>query len=180
MNPLGLYNRLSASLTTAAPEVLPLAARLVFAGVLCGYFWASAMTKLDPGFLNLSDGAFVQIFPRAMEAAGYDSSALGLWPRLVVLGGTIAEFLLPLLIVIGLFTRLAALGMIGFIIVQSATDIIGHGAGAETIGAWFDRAADSLILDQRGLWVFLLLVLVILGAGRLSADRLAARFTNLA
>jgi putative oxidoreductase len=35
----------------------------------------------------------------------------------VVVAGTLAEFILPLLIVIGLFTRLAAFGMIGFVIV---------------------------------------------------------------
>jgi putative oxidoreductase len=38
--------------------------------------------------------------------------------------------------------------MIGFIIVQSLTDIFGHGADAATIGGWFDRASDALILDH--------------------------------
>ena len=52
----------------------------------------------------------------------------------------------------------------------SLTDIWGHGVDAATIGAWFDRGADSLILDQRLLWVFVLSVLVVKGAGRLSLD----------
>jgi putative oxidoreductase len=92
----------------------------------------------------------------------------------VVFAGTVAEFILPILIVIGLFTRLASLGMIGFVIVQSLTDLFGHGGieHAETLGAWFDRIPDSLILDQRLFWVAILLILVMKGAGSLSADRL--------
>ncbi len=44
-----------------------------------------------------------------MEAVGYDVSQLGIFHWLVVTAGTLAEFILPLLIVIGLLTRLAAL-----------------------------------------------------------------------
>ena len=90
----------------------------------------------------------------------------------IVLLGTWAEFILPALIVIGLFTRIAALGMIGFVTVQSLTDIHGHHADATTIGAWFDRASDSLIMDQRAFWMLLLITLVLRGAGPLSIDRL--------
>ena len=112
-----------------------------------------------------------------MEAAGYDVSQLGFFHWAVVLAGTWAEFLLPLLIVLGLFTRLAALGMIGFVVMQSLTDLYGHGAISEpaTLGAWFDKAPDAVILDQRALWVFLLLVLVVKGAGALSLDALLSR-----
>ena len=60
--------------------------------------------------------------------------------------------------------------MIGFIIVQSLTDIFGHGVDAATIGGWFDRASDALILDQRLFWVFVLLFLLVQGAGRYSLD----------
>jgi putative oxidoreductase len=93
------------------------------------------------------------------------------------LAGTWAEFILPLLIVIGLFTRLAALGMIGFVVVQSLTDLYGHGgiAHAETLGAWFDRVPDSVILDQRAFWMLILVTLVIKGAGALSLDRILSR-----
>lgn len=161
----------------ASDWLLPSFARLVFAAVLLGYFWASALTKLD-GLFTPSIGAYAQIFPRQFEVAGYDPAALGLWPKLVVLVGSWAEFALPALIVIGLFTRLAALGMLGFVLVQSLTDILGHGAFA---GAWFDRASDALILDQRALWVVLLLILVLKGAGPLSIDRLLQQFhTRLA
>ena len=153
--------------------LVPTLARFLFAAILLVYFLNSGMTKLGDGFSGLwtpSTGAYAQIFPRVFEAAGYDSDQLSFFNRLVVVIGTWAEFILPALIVLGLLTRLAALGMIGFIIVQSLTDIYGHGLGAE-MGAWFDRFPDSILMDQRALWLFLLVVLVIKGAGPLSFDR---------
>ena len=177
-----MLSRLTA-LYTAATEplarldpLLPLLARLVFAGTLAGYFWASATTKLGDGLLGLlrpSTGAYAQIFPRQFEAVGYDAAQLGVTHWAVVTAGMWAEFLLPALIVLGLLTRLAALGMIGFVTVQSLTDLYGHGAIAHegTLGAWFDRAPDSLILDQRAFWLFVLAVLVVKGAGALSLDQ---------
>lgn len=105
---------------------------------------------------------------------GYDPSHFGLLDRVIIFGGTYAEFILPLLIVIGLLTRLSALGTIGFIIVQSLTDIFGHGADAKTTGAWFDKASDAHIMDQRAFRVFLLLYLVFRGADPLSLDRILA------
>jgi putative oxidoreductase len=119
---------------------------------------------------NLLLCAYYQILPKVAEAAQFDPQMISaVWYPLVLLGSW-AEMILPLLILLGLFTRGAALGMIGFIIVQSLTDIFGHGADAATIGGWFDRASDALILDQRLLWVFLLLVLVVQGGGRYALD----------
>jgi putative oxidoreductase len=172
---ISLYNRLARGLASLAPVLLPTLARLTFAAVLLGYFWSSARTKIGEGFLTPSDGAYSQIFPRAFEAAGYDSSQLSLFHTLVALAGTYAEFILPALIVLGLLTRLAALGMIGFVAVQSLTDIFGHKVDATTIGQWFDRAPDALILDQRAFWMLTLVTLVTLGAGPLSLDRLLTR-----
>ena len=102
------------------------------------------------GLLLDVNNVFVQIFPHAMENVGYDPSALGLWHWAVVTAGTWTEFILPLTMLIGLFTRLSALGMIGFIIVQSLTDLYSHGlAGdAKFIGGWFDRAPDAMLMDQ--------------------------------
>ncbi|WP_212524033.1 DoxX family protein [Actibacterium sp. MT2.3-13A] len=156
--------------------LLPTLARFTFAATLPVYFWASALTKLGegiPGLIRPSLGAYAQIFPRQMEAVGYDVGQLGTFHWLVVLAGTYAEFLLPALIVLGLATRLAALGMIGFVTVQSLTDLYGHGgiAQPETLGAWFDRFPDGAILDQRLFWIFVLTVLVAKGAGPLSLDR---------
>ncbi|MGC8203251.1 DoxX family protein [Aliiroseovarius sp. PTFE2010] len=165
---------LFAPLDGAARPVLGTLARLVFAAVLLRYFWSSALTKLDGPF-SPSLGAYAQIFPQQMQAAAYDPSQFGAFQWLVGMAGTYAEFILPALIVVGLATRPAAAAMIGFIVVQSLTDIIGHGADAATIGALFDRNPDGLILDQRLLWGFLLVALVFTGAGPLSADRALTR-----
>ncbi len=157
-----------------APILLPTAARLTFAGVLLVYFWTSALTKLGPGltgFLHPSVGAYAQIFPKQFDAVGYDSSALPLPYHLIAVLGMWAEFTLPLLILIGLATRLAALGMAGFILVQSYTDITGHDLAPEDIGHWFDGQSGALIYDQRAFWMLLLLILALLGPGPLSADR---------
>lgn len=177
-----LHDRLAARAAAAAPWALPTLARAVFAGTLAAYYWASALTKLGPGPFTPSVGAYAQIFPRAMEAAGYNPAKLSALHTAVVLAGTWAEFLLPALIVLGLATRPAALGMIGFIAVQSWVDVTGHGLGAADIGAWFDRAPSALILDQRAFWVSLLAIPALLGGGPVSADRLlrsafAARFS---
>ncbi len=175
---ISLHNAVFNRIANSADWVLPTLARLIFAAVLFLYYWNSALTKVGEGIMGIfkpSDGAYIQIFPKAVEAAGYDTSQLGVFHWLVALAGTWAEFILPVLIVLGLLTRLASLGMIGFIFVQSIVDITGHGLGATDIGAWFDRHASALIVDQRAFWVFLLLVLVVRGAGPLSLDRLLGR-----
>ncbi len=174
--PVALYARASAALEDAtAVWLIPTLARLVFAGVLLMYFWRSALTKIGDGFfgfLSPSAGAYVQIFPKKAEAVGYDVTQFSFVEDMVVLAGTWAEFILPALIVFGLLTRLGAVGMIGFIIVMSITDIYGHMADAQTIGAWFDGQSGSLIMDQRAFWIFLLIVLALRGGGPLSLDRL--------
>jgi putative oxidoreductase len=171
---LDLYRTIAGGLARLSDEALPLLARFLFGAVLFGYFWASGLTKLGDGLFSPSTGAYAQIYPRVFEAAGYDDSAMTGFQTLVVLAGTYAEFALPILIVIGLFTRLAALGMVGFVVVQSLTDIFGHKAGPETVGGWFDRASDAAIMDQRALWVLLLMILIGKGAGSLSVDRILA------
>ena len=108
-----------------------------------------------------------------MEAFGYDPSHFGLSHYLVVLMGVLAEFLIPLMIAIGLLTRYAALGIFVFIAVQTATDLFGHGVlqHPTTLGKWFDRSSSSIIMDQRLLWLFVLVYLVKHGGGVLSLDQ---------
>ncbi len=158
---------------------LGLLARFLFAAVLLVYYLNSAGTKVGEGitgFFSIGDNAYFQILPSVVEAYGYDASQVPFFPYdLIVIAGTYAEFILPLLIVLGLFTRLAALGMIGFTLVQSYVDIAFHGVDAKTIGAWFDRLPDAAILDQRALWVFLLVYLVVKGAGAVSLDWLLGK-----
>ncbi len=173
-----LYTSITQILDRVAAPVMTSFARLMFAGILFLYFWNSAMTKLGDGFTGLwklSIGAYAQIFPKAFEAVGYDASALPALYKLVALAGTWAEIVLPILIVLGLLTRLSAIGMIGFIAVQSLVDVTGHGLAAADIGKWFDRDPSSILLDQRMFWAFLLLYLVMRGAGPISLDALLWR-----
>ncbi len=170
------FAHLAQPLNRAGDQILPLLARFVVAAVLLLYYWNSGLTKIGDGIFGVfspSVGGYAQIFPKAMEAVGFDISQMNIFHWAVVVAGTIAEFVLPLLIVIGLLTRLAAFGMIGFIFVQSLTDLYGHGGieHAATVGAWFDRMSDAAILDQRAFWVLCLLILVFKGAGAISVDR---------
>ena len=168
-----VFSRVERALTGWLPG---LAARFVFASALLLYYLNSAATKVGDGvlgFFSIADSAYYQIALPAVEAAGGDVSQVAFLPwGIVVLAGTYAEFALPILVVLGLFTRLAALGMIVFIGVQTLVDITVHKVGPETIGAMFDRFPDGIIADQRLLWSFLLLYLVLRGAGALSLDAL--------
>ena len=179
---LNLYRSVT-DMLERADWLLPTLARFLFAAILLMYFWVSGLTKLGDGLFGIfspSTGAYVQIFPRMMEAVGYDTDQFSAFQGLFVLAGTWAEFILPALIVLGLFTRLAALGMIGFVALQSLTDLYGHNGWEDpaVLGAWFDRFPDAIIMDQRAFWIFALVVLVIKGAGPISFDR-ALVFTDL-
>ncbi|KEJ89959.1 DoxX family protein [Sulfitobacter donghicola] len=178
---LNLYRSVT-DMLEKADWLLPTLARFLFAAILLMYFWVSGLTKIGEGFFGIfspSTGAYVQIFPRMMEAVGYDTDQFSFFHGIFVLAGTWAEFILPALIVLGLFTRLAALGMIGFVALQSLTDLYGHNGWEDpsVIGGWFDRIPDGIILDQRAFWVFALLVLVIKGAGPISFDRALSKRT---
>ena len=171
---LRLFNRVEGVFVrihdTTSPWLLTTLARFLFAALLLVYYWKAAGTKFD-GIFTPSLGAYVQIFPKAMEAVGYDPGQLSVVHTLIVLAGSYAEFILPALILVGFLTRLAALGMIGFVIVQSIVDVVGHGLAGKDIGRWFDGDPGSLIFDQRALWIFLLVIIVLKGAGPVSADR---------
>lgn len=173
-----LYDGIVHRLEAAAPAIIPTLARIVFAGTLFIYFWNSGLTKLGDGLFQPHMNAYFQILPRAMEAAGFDPSGLGPLATPIVLFGTWAEFILPVLLLVGLFTRIAAFGMIGFVFVQSWVDIVGHGVDATTIGTWFNNTAGDAIVDQRAFWVFLLIVLVMRGGGPLSLDALLTRYKS--
>ncbi len=167
---ISIHNNTLGKLDITSHWLTPTLARLVFAATLLIYYWNSATTKLGNGFFGFlfpSDGAYVQIFPKAMEAVSYDSSQLGFFHWVIAVAGTWAEFILPALLLVGLFSRLAALGMIGFVWVQTIVDVAGHGA---QLGNFFTAAPN--VLDQRTMWTFLLVVILINGAGPLSLDRI--------
>ncbi|NVK33364.1 MAG: DoxX family protein [Rhodobacteraceae bacterium] len=159
---------------------LGLTARLVFGSTLLVYFINSGMTKVGKGplgFLAPSDGAYAQILPSLMEQVGYDTSQIEFFPYgLIVLLGTWAEFVLPVLVVIGLFTRAASLGMIVFIVVMTVVDITGHHVDASTIGMVFDSNPSSLIADQRMLWLMVLFIPLLRGPGCISLDAILSTY----
>ena len=169
---------------------LGLLARLIFASVLLFFFWNSAYVKVIAqdwtqggeriptgivDYLTVEDGAYNQISPKAFKEVEFDSSKLGVEHKVIAYAGTYAEFLLPLLVVLGLFTRVASLGMIVFIGVLTYVDATGHGVPIE-VAKMFDNLADDVIVDQRLLWLFPLFYLVLRGPGAVSLDALFGRF----
>ena len=166
-------------LQNAVENWLPgLLARLVFASTLLFFFWNSGFTKIDGSGLVDVTNALAQMAPRAIEEAGYDASELGFHYHLMAFAGTYGEFLLPALVVAGLFTRLASLGMIVFIIVMTYVDVAGHGTVAFDLSKAFDGQPSDLIVDQRLLWLFPLVYLVVKGAGAISVDGLLRSFSG--
>lgn len=173
---VGYYNRTISTLRYVEQGwLVELAARGFFVALLLTYFLGSAMTKFDSGLLGLfppSAGAFAQILPPIAEEYSYDVEAIPFFPwHLIVIAGTLAEIILPVLILLGLFTRLSALGMIGFVFVQTIVDVQFHGAA---LGGLFNAQSGELI-DQRLQWLFLLLVMVVKGGGKVSLDHLLRR-----
>ncbi|MGE0500101.1 MAG: DoxX family protein [Rhizobiaceae bacterium] len=91
----------------AIPPALPLLALRV---ALAVPFWRSGMTKWD-GFLQLSGGAqflFGQEFKLHIFGAQYPYP----FPIVAAYAAGIAEIVLPMLLVLGLGTRFAALGLL--------------------------------------------------------------------
>lgn len=173
------YNQLALRLTGAGRLWLTgLVARFVFFATLFSYYLHSAGTKVGDGLFGLFDiqaGAYAQIVPRIAEEAQYDPSAIPLLWKLFVYIGTYAEFALPVLVVAGLLTRLSAVGMLIFILVQSYVDMAFHGVTSEVAGQWFDRLVDGAIFEQRLFWSFPLLYLVIHGPGLVSAESMLGK-----
>ena len=154
--------------------LLPLLARLAFAGGLLMFFLNSARTKFGTNPFSPSIGAYAQILPEKASAGGYSLSAFSWLDWLIVMGGTYGEVLLPLLLVLGLCTRLAAAGMIVFVAVMTWVDVTAHQV---ELGAFFNRHANEII-DMRGFWVICLLVLLAMGGGRISLDALICRLKS--
>lgn len=184
VGPLGGLVRLHQSVFSTIERLLAgwfngFAARFAFASLLFLYYLNSGWNKLGDGlfgFLHPSIGAYATIVPPVFERYGADPGALPFFPwHVIVLLGTWAEILLPLLIVIGLFSRIAAVGMIVFVAVQTYVDVAYFGLEGKFVGAMFDRFPDAIVFDQRMMWIFALAIIVANGPGRLSLDHLLAR-----
>ncbi len=156
---------------------LGLFSRFVFAATLYIYYWNSAKTKIGDGLMGIfqvSDGAYIQIVGKAFEAAGYEASALPLPAHIMVYAGTYGEFILPLLVVLGLFARIGAIGMIFFILVQTYVDATGHGVD---LGTLFNGQSGEIV-DQRVFWSVPLVYVALKGPGLISLDTILSRWWN--
>lgn len=154
---------------------LGLFSRFIIAATLYVYYLNSAKTKVGDGligFFEVSDGAYIQIAGKAFEAAGYETSGLPFTAHLMVIAGTYGEFILPILVILGLFSRIGAAGMIAFIFVQTYVDVTGHGVD---LGTLFN-GQPSEIVDQRLFWVMPLVYVAVKGPGFVSLDSLLSRW----
>jgi putative oxidoreductase len=117
---------------------------------LAGIFWRSGRTKVDENsWLSVSDTA------KFLFQEEYKGVPLP--PELAAYMATYAEHLFPLLLVIGLFTRLSALALLGM------TMVIQIFVYPE---AWW---------SVHMIWVALALVLIVRGGGQLSIDALLTK-----
>ena len=141
------YNRAVAMLSAPwIDAVMLLLVRISLAGI----FWRSGRTKVDEGsWLSVSDTA---TFLFEEEYKG-----VPLPPEFAAYMATYAEHLFPALLVIGLFTRLSALALLGM------TMVIQIFVYPE---AWW---------SVHMIWLALALVLIVRGGGSLSLDRLLTR-----
>ena len=139
--PRALLSRLAAGAAWLTPHsLLALVNRLAIAGI----FWLSARTKVD-GWFTISDSAY---------ALFRDEYRLPLLPPdLAAQMATVAEHMFPILLVLGLFTRLSALALLGMTLVIQ-------------VFVYPDAWPTHLS------WAGLLLYLVGRGAGTLSLDRM--------
>ena len=113
--------------------------------VLAGVFWRSGRTKVDEGSLfSISDNTYF-LFQEEYKGVPLPSD-------LAAVMATVSEHLFPILLVLGLFTRLSALALLGM------TLVIQFFVYPE---AWW---------QVHSLWVAMALVLIVRGGGSISLD----------
>jgi putative oxidoreductase len=135
-------------LLAAIPTALPLLALRI---ALAIPFWRSGLTKWD-GFLNLSSGArylFAEEFRLHILGQAFAYPA----PLTMAFLAGLGEVILPVLLVLGLGTRFAALGILAMTVIIQLT------------------VPDGLVNFHLP-WFAMALALVVYGGGGLSADRL--------
>ncbi|RDV07681.1 DoxX family protein [Sphingorhabdus pulchriflava] len=116
---------------------------------LAGIFWRSGRTKVEEGsWLSVSENTIYQFADDPFNKVPVLPSELAAYLT------TYAEHALPILLVLGLFTRLSALALLGM------TVVIQIFVFPE---AWW---------QVHSLWVALALVLIVRGGGGLSVDPL--------
>ncbi|MEQ1497953.1 MAG: DoxX family protein [Novosphingobium sp.] len=145
--PLKHYDAVVQRLSGNVPEsALLLFVRLVLGGI----FWRSGQTKVE-------EGSWFQLTDSTHELFRTEYSGVPLPPEFAAVMANAAEHLLPVFLLLGLFTRASALGLLGM------TLVIQLFVYPEE---WW---------AQHSLWAALALVLVLKGGGLLSLDALLSR-----
>lgn len=141
------YDRAVAVISGRIPESLML---LFMRVVLAGIFWRSGQTKL-------AEGSWFQISDSAYYLFETEYSGVPLPSHFAAVMATVSEHLFPVLLVFGLFTRAAALALLGMTMV---IQIFVYP------DAWW---------TEHSLWLAMQLALIVRGAGAISLDHLLAR-----
>ena len=143
-----MVKKLIARLSGPVPEGIA----LLFTRVaLAGIFWRSARTKVEDGsFLTIKDTTFFQFSDAPFNQVPILNGELGAYVT------TYMEHFLPILLLLGLATRLGALGILGMTLVIQLFVF-------PEMAVWWQTHI---------LWVAMALVLIVRGGGLFSLDRL--------
>ena len=157
MNAWTSLNSTAARLFSAIPHDLTAAlARFSMAAV----FWKSGQTKVSGFAVDVVDGTYEWGWPRLSDNAvalfrdEYKLPVLS--PELGASMAALGEHVLPLLLLLGLATRLSAFGLLGM---TAVIQLLVYP------GAW----------PTHGTWAACLLLIMTMGPGRWSLDHLLAR-----
>lgn len=144
---LAAYDRVTVALAGKVGEgVALLFLRVAFAGI----FWRSGRTKVV-------EGSWITISDTARSLFSNEYAGVPLPPEIAVVAATAAEHLFPILLVIGLATRLSALALL---VMTMVIQIFVYP------DAWW---------PVHSLWVAMALVLIARGGGLISVDRWLTR-----
>jgi len=150
---LTLLRRINSLLAIVSLEWALLMGRLIIAVI----FWRSGQTKIEGFQLDPIRGEFLLDWPRLSDSTVFlfqmEYQLPLIDPTVAAVLTAVAEHIFPLLIILGLFTRVSALSLLVM------TGVIQIFVYPE---AWVTH----------GLWAAILLMLLAQGAGRLSIDRL--------
>lgn len=147
-----IITRIHAICAALPLEIIQIMARIAIAAT----FWRSGQTKVQGFAIDIVEGRFELGWPRFSDSAidlFRDEYRLPLLPpEIAALLASIAEHVFPVLLLLGLATRLSALALLGMTLVIQIFVYL---------GAW----------PVHFTWAVALLVLIRFGAGSLSVDR---------
>ena len=144
---IAAYDRVTGALESKLSEgIALLALRVAFAGV----FWRSGRSKIV-------EGSWITISDTTATLFREEYAGVPLPPDLAAVAATAAEHLFPILLVVGLATRLSAVALLGMTFVIQLFVFP---------DAWW---------PVHSLWVAMALILIARGGGLFSVDRLLTK-----